>query len=194
MGHYRHVPRSFAGAQDDGGSGKGQRPLAADSGKRTADSCLGCPLPVPGGCLPANWYLQADGSLSACTKILRCAQDDCGRREGGCLKSDVWCLNVSVLSGIPLSGQRIAVSGQLSCYPTGNPVTLSLYSSPKAIPPPSARRAAAPLLHNPPPSGGHNPRGQRPRPPSPLNPLNLCAQRAHHYPTGTGLPFVIYFH
>ena len=174
MGHYRHVPRSFAGAQDDSGSGKGQRPLAADSGKRTADRsrllapssrlpAFGCPLshcptvplshclavgfrlPAPGGRLPADWYLQADGSLSACTEILRCAQDDCGRREGGCLKSDVWCLNVSVLSGIPLSGQRIAVSGQLSCYPAGDPVTLSLYSWPKAIPPPSARRAAAPF-------------------------------------------------
>ena len=119
MGHYRHVPRSFAGAQDDDGSGKGQCPLAADSGKRTADSCLGCRLPAPGGRLPADRYLLTDGSLSACTEILRCAQDDCGRREGGCLKSDVWCLNVSLLSGIPLSGQRIAVSGQLSCCPVG---------------------------------------------------------------------------
>ena len=84
----------------------------AISGPAIAVSAAGCQLPVPGGCLPANWYLQADGSLSACTKILRCAQDDCGRREGGCLKSDVWCLNVSVLSGIPLSGQRIADSGK----------------------------------------------------------------------------------
>jgi hypothetical protein len=80
---------------------------------------VGFRLPAPDGRLPADRYLQADGSLSACTKILRCAQDDCGRREGGCLKSDVWCLNVSVLSGIPLSGQRIAVSGQLSFCPAG---------------------------------------------------------------------------
>ena len=196
MGYYRHVPRSFAGAQDDGGSGKGQRPLAADSGKRTADSCLGCPLPAPGGRLPANWYLQADGSLSACTKILRCAQYDCGRREGGCLKSDVWCLNVSVLSGIPLSGQRIADSGkrtavQLSGGRSRNAVFVFMAEGDTTTLGPKGR---SPLLHNPPPSGGHNPRGQRPRPPSPLNPLNLCAQRAHHYPTGTGLPFVIYFH
>ena len=117
----------------------------AVSGQPIAVSAFGCPLLAPGGRLPADRYLQADGALSACTKILRCAQDDCERREGGCLKSDVWCLNGSVLSGIPLSGQRIAVSGRLSSCPAGDPVTLSLYSSPKAIPPPSARRAADPF-------------------------------------------------
>jgi len=84
----------------------------AVSGQPIAVSAVCSRLPAPGGRLPANWYLQADGALSACTEILRCAQDDCGRREGGCLKSDVWCLNVSVLSGIPLSGQRIADSGK----------------------------------------------------------------------------------
>ena len=141
----------------------------AVSGQPIAVSASGCQLPVPGGCLPANWYLQADESLSACTEILRCAQDDCGRREGGCLKSDVWCLNVSLLSGIPLSGQRIAVSGQLSCYPAGNPVTLSLFiaaGDTTTLGP----KGRSPLLHNPPPSGGHNPRGQRPRPPSSSEP------------------------
>ena len=91
--------------------------------------------------------------------------------------------------------QRIAVSGQLSCYPAGrqsrNAVFIFMAEGDTTTLGPKGR---SPLLHNPPPSGGHNPRGQRPRPPSPLNPLNLGAQRAHHYPTGTGLPFVIYFH
>ena len=122
--------------------------------------------------LPTDRYLQADGSLSACTKILRCAQDDCGRREGGCLKSDVWCLNVSVLSGIPLSGQRIADSGkrtavQLSGGRSRNAVFVFIAEGdtttlgPKGRSPPSTQPAA---VRRPQPSG------PKARPPSPLEP------------------------
>ena len=154
----------------------------ADSGKRIADRsrllapssrlpAFGCPLShcptVPlSHChtvtlshwrrLPADRYLQADGSLSACTKIL-------------------------------LLRLRMTVSGGRS----RNAVFVFMAEGDTTTLGPKGR---SPLLHNLTPSGGYNPRGQRPRPPSPLNPLNLGAQRAHHYPTGTGLPFVIYFH
>ena len=169
----------------------------AVSGQTIAVSASGCQLPAPGGRLPANWYLQADESLSVCTKILRCAQDDCGRREGGCLKSDVWCLVSERLRAIGNTAQRTADSGKRTAVllsggrQSRNAVFIFMAAGDTTTLGPKGR---SPLLHNPPPSGGHNPRGQRPRPPSPLNPLNLCAQRAHHYPTGTGLPFVIYFH
>ena len=36
--------------------------------------------------LPADWYLPAYESISACTEILRCAQDD--RRQAGSLMSE----------------------------------------------------------------------------------------------------------
>ena len=144
MGHYRHVPRSFAGAQDDGGSGKGQRPLAADSSKRTADSCLGFRLSAPGFWLPAV-------PLSRCPTFTLAAPS---RRP---VFTDRWviigmyqdpslALRMTVGAGRDSARwQRIAVSGRLSSCPAGDPVTLSLYSWPKAIPPPSARRAAAPF-------------------------------------------------
>ena len=146
----------------------------AVSGQPIAVSASGCQLPAPGGRLPADRYLQADESLSACTEILRCAQDDCGRREGGCLKSDIWCLNVSVLSGIPLSGQRIADSGkrtavQLSGGQSRNAVFIHRrrryhHPRPEGPQPPSTQPAA---VRRPQPSG--------PKAPStfpPLNPLN----------------------
>ena len=65
-GRRQPVPDRTLGAQ-------GQRPGGAINPRGEAASTFG----NTGKHLPADWYLSRDDSLSACTEILRFAQDDC---------------------------------------------------------------------------------------------------------------------
>ena len=99
--------------------------------------------------LPADRYLQADETLSSCTRILPCVQNDHVRREGNPVTS---CFP---LRGIPAKRERVYEAARdidtLSWY--GTAVRRHFYSSPP--------KAA---IHNPqPPKAAVKPKNLRPR-------------------------------
>ena len=120
----------------------------------SATACGGSPAQRARGrraerALPADRYLQADETLSSCTRILPCVQNDHVRREGNPVTS---CFP---LRGIPARRERVYEAARdidtLSWY--GTAVRRHFYSSPP--------KAA---IHNPqPPKAVVKPKNLRPR-------------------------------
>ena len=120
----------------------------------SATACGGSPAQRARGrraerALPADRYLQAAETLSACTRILPCVQNDHVRREGNPVTS---CFP---LRGIPAKRERVYEAARdidtLSWY--GTAVRRHFYSSPP--------KAA---IHNPqPPKAAVKPKNLRPR-------------------------------
>jgi hypothetical protein len=101
------------------------------------------------------------------------------------------CPRLRGKSGVAGLGEASAASQLpecVSCHMTykANPVTLTLYSSPKGrYHNPQRRRRCRPLSaseHNPPPTGGHNPRGEAPStdPSEPFEPSEPSRRRRVH--------------